>query len=98
VTNFPTFALDKEPTSIPRNIHKPPRNRPYSVLIMRGAFVVQLRVAGQSTAGGMEGSVEEVDTGKQIHFRSGDELIEFLQERFAQSCQSVPPKDGIKAQ
>jgi hypothetical protein len=63
---------------------------------MRGAFVVQLRIAGQGMAGRMEGSVEEVDSGKQAHFRSEDELITFLRERFAESCQSVPPKEGTK--
>jgi hypothetical protein len=63
---------------------------------MRGAFVVQLKTAGQGTAGRMEGSVEEVDTGNLAHFRSVEELIGFLRERFAESCQSVPPKEGTK--
>jgi hypothetical protein len=44
----------------------------------------------------MEGSVEEVDTGNLAHFRSVEELIGFLRERFAESCQSVPPKEGTK--
>jgi hypothetical protein len=44
----------------------------------------------------MEGSVEEVDTGKQAHFRSVEELIGFLREHFAESCQSVPPKQETK--
>jgi len=42
----------------------------------------------------MEGSVEEVDTGKQAYFRSVEELIGFLRERFVESCQSVHPKEG----
>ena len=49
---------------------------------MRGAFVVQFRKASQGSAGQMEGWVEEVDTGKQCQFRSEDELIGFLRERF----------------
>jgi hypothetical protein len=44
----------------------------------------------------MEGCVEEVDTGKEAHFRSIEELIGFLRERFAESCQSMPPKEGTK--
>jgi hypothetical protein len=63
---------------------------------MRGAFVVQLRIVGQGAAGRMEGSVEEVDSGKQVHFCSEEELIVFLRERFAESCQSVPSKEGTK--
>jgi len=34
-------------------------------------------------AGQIEGAVEEVDTGKQSQFRSENELIGFLRERFA---------------
>ena len=46
--------------------------------------MVVLRKAGYETAGQMEGSVEEVDTGKNSRFRSETELIEFLRERFAE--------------
>jgi hypothetical protein len=60
--------------------------------IMRGAFVVQLKSADQSLAGHLEGSVEEVDTGKQAHFRSVDELLRFLRERFAESCHNLEQK------
>ena len=63
---------------------------------MRGAFVVQLRNAGQNVPARMEGLVEEVDTGKQSHFRSEEELIAFLRERFAETWQSVPGKEGTK--
>lgn len=45
---------------------------------MRGAFVVQLKKAAQGSQ--LEGLVEEVDTGKQAKFLSGDELIGFLRE------------------
>ena len=50
---------------------------------MRGAFVVRLSTGRQVTEE-FEGSVEEVDTGKEIHFRSEPELIRFLRERIAQ--------------
>jgi hypothetical protein len=62
---------------------------------MRGAFVVQLRNTGRGIAG-MEGSVEEVDTGKEFHFRSEDELIAFLRDCFAESCQRTPRNEGTK--
>lgn len=61
---------------------------------MRGAFVVHLRNAGRAPARGMEGSVEEVDTGKESHFRSEDELIAFLRERFAESFQRASRNEG----
>jgi hypothetical protein len=49
---------------------------------MRGAFVVQLQ---RPTSGGkLDGSVEEVDTGRQARFRSEEELIAFLRECLAQ--------------
>jgi hypothetical protein len=32
--------------------------------------------------GRLEGWVEEVDTGKELRFRSKDELLNFLSERF----------------
>jgi hypothetical protein len=59
---------------------------------MRGAFVVQLR---KGTPGGqLEGSVEEVDTGRQSRFHSEAELIGFLRERFALMEQSDQQKEG----
>jgi hypothetical protein len=44
-------------------------------------------------AGQIEGSVEEVDSGKQSQFRSENELIAFLRERFAK-IQSSSRKEG----
>ena len=59
---------------------------------MRGAFVVQLR---KVTRGGeLEGTVEEVDTGRQAKFLSENELITFLREYFAQTRQSGQDKEG----
>ena len=59
-------------------------------LVMRGAFVVQLRKA--APGGTFEGLVEEVDTGKQARFRSQKELIAFLEERFALAQAEQPVK------
>jgi hypothetical protein len=66
---------------------------------MRAAFVVQLqkpRRAETGETGQLEGSVEEVDTGKQCRFRSGEELIQFLRERFAETCRNWPGNEGPK--
>jgi len=51
---------------------------------MRGAFVLRLRTDRGGTRGQIEGSVEEVDTGREIRFQSGTELLAFLRERVAQ--------------
>ena len=59
---------------------------------MRGAFVVQLRSVTQGRQ--LEGVVEEVDTGKQAKFLSANELIEFLQERFAHTHRSGQHEEG----
>ena len=58
--------------------------------------MVQLSKASQTVPSQMEGSVEEVDTGSQFHFRSQDELIVFLRERFAETCRSVHGSEGAK--
>ena len=58
---------------------------------MRGAFVVQLKPASHGER--MEGSVEEVDTGKQLLFHSQGDLIVFLRERFAQASRGVPDSE-----
>jgi hypothetical protein len=88
--------LDEDSTGKPRNIHKLSCERSYSGVVMRGAFVVQLRNVGREATRGMEGSVEEVDTGKESYFRSEDELVAFLRECFAQSCQRASPNEGTK--
>lgn len=63
---------------------------------MRGAFVVQLWKVSQDTVGRMEGSVEEVDTGQEAHFRSHDELIAFMRERFGKTGKGLRIKKEHK--
>jgi len=48
---------------------------------MRGAFVVQLGNSSQPAQNQFEGWVEEVDSGKQLRFRSTEELLQFLSEQ-----------------
>ena len=49
---------------------------------MRCAFVVRLGSGSQPSEGRLEGSVEEVDSGKELRFRSAAELVRFLGECF----------------
>jgi len=49
---------------------------------MRGAFVVKLGPETSPTEGQFEGWVEEVDSCTELRFRSGQELLNFLGQRF----------------
>src|SRR5258708_23574088 len=52
-----------------------------TLTVMRGAFVVQLGPETRPTEGQFEGWVEEVDSGKELRFRYGEELLEFIAKR-----------------
>ncbi len=56
---------------------------------MRGAFVVQLGPDTKPLEGRFEGWVEEVDSCMEIRFRSGEELLKFLGQRFDLARASV---------
>jgi hypothetical protein len=45
---------------------------------MQGAFVVKLKSARESGQDDLSGSVEEVDTGEEVKFRTSEELLGFL--------------------
>ena len=49
---------------------------------MRGAFVVQLGPETKPAEGRFEGLVEEVDSCSEFRFRSSEELLKFLGQRF----------------
>ena len=49
---------------------------------MRGAFVIQLGPETKPSEGRFEGLVEEVDSGRELRFRSAEELMSFLGQRF----------------
>jgi hypothetical protein len=49
---------------------------------MRGAFVVQLGPETKPAEGRLEGWVEEVDSCTELRFRSSEELLKFLGQRF----------------
>jgi len=82
-------------------------------IIMRGAFVVQLGPETKTSEGHFEGTVEEVDSGIELRFRSSGELLKFIGQRFdvamasttkarAQDPEQAPtendnPRKGIKS-
>jgi hypothetical protein len=49
---------------------------------MKCAFVVRLGPTTKPSEGRFEGWIEEVDTGKDLRFRSKEELLDFLGRRF----------------
>jgi hypothetical protein len=51
----------------------------------RGAFVGRLGPGTEFARGQFDGSVEEVDTGKRLNFRSTEELLRFLGQSFDES-------------
>ena len=62
---------------------------------MKCAFVVKLGPKTDPSENQLEGWVEEVDTGNDLRFHSGKELLQFLGERFqALLEQQTRPLDG----
>ena len=49
---------------------------------MQGAFVIRLGRQTNPSVGHFAGSVEEVDSGKELKFQSSTELLKFLGECF----------------
>jgi hypothetical protein len=62
---------------------------------MRGAFVLRLGPDTQPAQRHFDGFIEEVDTGRELRFRSTEELLAFLGECFevAGHDDSTPHED-----
>jgi len=56
---------------------------------MRWAFVLQLGSQTQPALRRFEGWIEEVDSGRELRFRSTDELLAFLGECFEKAQGSI---------
>ena len=75
---FPSPKLDRK-----RHLRVTPSHRCSPTLtIMRGAFVVQLGPESKPAEGRFEGWVQEVDSCRELRFRSSEELLKFLGQRF----------------
>jgi hypothetical protein len=61
---------------------------------MKRAFVIRLSQEANLAEGKFQGHVEEVDTGRELKFRSLEEFLGFLQDCIAGSSEggSVPGK------
>jgi len=64
---------------------------------MRGAFVVRLARETNPSDAHFEGSVEEVDSGKELKFHSSAELLTFLSECFQTAIGDTPKDDPFIA-
>lgn len=65
---------------------------------MRGAFVVRLGPQTDTARGKFEGSVEEVDTGNRLKFRSTKELLTFLGQSFEEALRRKRELEQSKEQ
>ena len=61
---------------------------------MRRAFVVQL--SNQAVADPLQGSVEEVDTGREARFSTEEELIEVLREGLNGSSKNAGKERSLR--
>jgi hypothetical protein len=52
---------------------------------MQGTFVIRLSPETQPNNNRFEGWAEDVDSGEEVKFRSAEELLRFLGQRFAAS-------------
>lgn len=63
---------------------------------MRQAFVLQLGVETDVARRHFVGSVEEVDTGRELRFKSTDELLDFLTQCFEEQQKQSRKTDELR--
>ena len=61
---------------------------------MRGAFVIRLGSETQPADRQFGGWIEEVDSGRELRFRTTDELLRFLADCFERSRDLDRPSQG----
>ena len=61
---------------------------------MQGAFVIRLGRGTNPSTEHFEGSIEEVDTGKELKFQSSTELLNFLGECFQSVFEGKSARDS----
>jgi len=87
-------ASNRVVTKIQRERHALPSEIPHSQNLMERASVVRRRPKTEPTLGRFAGWVEEVDTGEELRFRSTEELLRFLGERFDEALGRRAEKEG----
>ena len=63
---------------------------------MRQAFVLQLSAGTDVARRHFVGSIEEVDTGRELRFKSTDELLDFLVQCFGDAEQQKCNSDELR--
>ena len=61
---------------------------------MRQAFVLQLGAETDTARQHFVGVIEEVDTGRELRFKSTGELLAFLAQCFERQLKQVPQDEG----
>jgi hypothetical protein len=61
---------------------------------MRQAFVLQLGAETDTTRQHFVGIIEEVDTGRELRFKSTGELLAFLAQSFERELKQEPQDEG----
>ena len=61
---------------------------------MRQAFVLQLGAESEAARRHFVGFIEEVDTGRELRFKSTDELLQFLAQSIEKEAMHEPEVDG----
>jgi hypothetical protein len=62
---------------------------------MRWAFVIQLASESNPSQRQFSGRIEEVDSARELRFRSTDELLMFLGDCFARTNETIQPTERI---
>jgi hypothetical protein len=65
---------------------------------MRQAFVMKLGATSDPARRHFEGWIEEVDTGRELRFRSTEELSDFLAECFDKAQQTMNDPDDVTSE
>src|SRR5262245_27246862 len=76
---------------IRRNFHTNRSRSPYLLSVKRSAFVLRLGPETKPSQGLFGGWIAEVDTGRELRFRSTEELLAFLGACYEVAQKRKPP-------
>jgi hypothetical protein len=81
-------------TRIERDFHNLRPAPVVALYAMKQAFVLQLAPETETARRRFVGCIEEVDTGRELRFRSTDELLAFLAQCFDDAAQPESEPEG----